>query len=462
MRKTFILILFLGCVSRFIAQNQLDTSDVTPTYDSTFVAHHIAKAEDYLERSLPDSAWLHTDTALFAAALLEQHASLYEIYILRGNILENHPKKSAQAEANYLEAIAIAERLHHTEWQTDAMDCLYQYYLGKKQFDKALAIYSERAGLIYQLDKEQYTRNLQILQDSIQNFRTNLMSTKILVADKERELDLYKWILYWTGALALLFLLLYIFSAVRKSKIKKELNKLKSDKTENAEQLKQESETLISALKKDIQKQEQEIIKMRFLIGEQLREQHDMIKAVNHGLVDIISESRMLLELIGRDTGSQVPVDKYMSLQNLLTKASNETKQLTQNIFTTTGTIAERLESLCNSFIRPQLRIDWTNRAGDMQLSEQQQMALLIIANELLENIDQHSEATEVEVVLEKSDGKLQLKVDDNGRGFDVKSSLSKGRGIRKIIALVTFLNGNINIASDSRKGTHYIIEWPL
>jgi signal transduction histidine kinase len=459
MRNIFILILFISSALHFNAQQADSTQG--PTYDSLYIANHILKAESYLERSLLDSALLQTDTSLYAASILDHPSSLYEIYILRGSILEHHPKKSALAENNFLEAISIAGRLNQTAWQTDAMDCLYQFYLHKKQFEKAHAIYKERAGLIYQLDKEHEEVTVQLFRDSIASLNAKLSSEQKNLMIQKDLTSMFQMLFYVAVGLVLLLLVILFVIIARNAKKKKQLREEGSQSLEQEIANTLDKEKLLEKQANQLSRNEQEMIKMRYLIGEQLREQHETIKTVNHGLVDLITESRMQLELIGRDPGGQLAVDKYMSLQNLLTKASNETRQLAGNIFTTKGNIAERLESLCNSYIRPQLNIQWANSAGDIQLLEQQQMAILDVVDELLHNIDKHSEATEVHISFEKSNGKVKLKVDDNGRGFDVKSSLPKGRGLRKIIALITYLNGDLNVVSDTKNGTHFIIEWP-
>lgn len=62
---------------------------------------------------------------------------------------------------------------------------------------------------------------------------------------------------------------------------------------------------------------------------------------------------------------------------------------------------------------------------GDLEnLTDSQQMALLSIAREALSNIREHSEASEVTVSLSGCQMSIELRVADNGGGFDVEHTL--------------------------------------
>lgn len=79
---------------------------------------------------------------------------------------------------------------------------------------------------------------------------------------------------------------------------------------------------------------------------------------------------------------------------------------------------------------------------------------------ELLHNIYKHSGATRADVQLMLDSQKLQLMVEDNGRGY-VEETNSKGIGLANIRNRVAFCNGHIHIDSNAN-GTSIIIELPL
>ncbi len=89
------------------------------------------------------------------------------------------------------------------------------------------------------------------------------------------------------------------------------------------------------------------------------------------------------------------------------------------------------------------------------------------IIQEALNNVVKHSDATECKVTVKKQDSRLNLKVVDNGKGFDVvQSSLSresfKSFGISNISERVKILNGELIIQSSPGNGTAITITIPI
>jgi signal transduction histidine kinase len=111
--------------------------------------------------------------------------------------------------------------------------------------------------------------------------------------------------------------------------------------------------------------------------------------------------------------------------------------------------------------IDPLLALD-----GEMkELSASQQIALLNIVHEALTNIREHSDATEVEIVVSVDADGVKAHVIDNGRGFDLESTLiraaRKGRlGLVAMHERVRLLGGQCRI--DSRPGGPTVISVAL
>ncbi|WP_162944980.1 sensor histidine kinase [Flavisolibacter nicotianae] len=81
------------------------------------------------------------------------------------------------------------------------------------------------------------------------------------------------------------------------------------------------------------------------------------------------------------------------------------------------------------------------------------------IAQELIQNIIKHANASEaiVQVVLEEE--VVSIFAEDNGRGFDT-SLVKEGLGFTQIRQLVNFVNGRLDIRSSLNKGTQISIEF--
>ena len=83
------------------------------------------------------------------------------------------------------------------------------------------------------------------------------------------------------------------------------------------------------------------------------------------------------------------------------------------------------------------------------------QLVIYRLAQECLNNIAQHSEATTVNISVSTADRVLRLHVEDNGKGFDVERALEKADsfgliGIRERVAV---LGGSVDVISTRKEG---------
>ncbi len=94
----------------------------------------------------------------------------------------------------------------------------------------------------------------------------------------------------------------------------------------------------------------------------------------------------------------------------------------------------------------------------DGALSREAEMNLYRIAQEALNNLVKHAQATEAQVRLKRAAEGVKLTIADNGRGFDphlVASSSSKGGfGLTSMAERVRLLNGALVVRSAPGAGT--------
>ena len=86
-------------------------------------------------------------------------------------------------------------------------------------------------------------------------------------------------------------------------------------------------------------------------------------------------------------------------------------------------------------------------------LSNQEEEGLYRIAQELLNNVLKHAEATSVEVYLRDMSGQVELEVVDNGKGFN-PTAISTGIGLNGIRERVERLGGMLHISSQAGGGS--------
>jgi signal transduction histidine kinase len=88
---------------------------------------------------------------------------------------------------------------------------------------------------------------------------------------------------------------------------------------------------------------------------------------------------------------------------------------------------------------------------------------LLAIASEALSNVSRHSHASRAEVaIVQPEDGSLELRIDDNGIGFDASASAKLGhQGLANIRDRAARIGGELVIDSEWARGTHLTVRIP-
>jgi signal transduction histidine kinase len=119
--------------------------------------------------------------------------------------------------------------------------------------------------------------------------------------------------------------------------------------------------------------------------------------------------------------------------------------------------LAERFRKTHPAAIRVRISGDWED------VSRQSQEVIYRAAQESLQNIAKHSQATQVNILLRSTDKSIRLSVSDNGAGFAQEAALSKPMsfglaGMRERAAL---LDGSLAIRSAPGKGVTVVLELP-
>lgn len=99
--------------------------------------------------------------------------------------------------------------------------------------------------------------------------------------------------------------------------------------------------------------------------------------------------------------------------------------------------------------------------------SQEGQIILYRIIQECLTNIAKHAQATHVSIVIRKQDDRVFFRVEDNGKGFNLREALSKdpskkGLGLAAMYERTRMLRGALDIWSQEGKGTIITLTVPL
>jgi len=111
------------------------------------------------------------------------------------------------------------------------------------------------------------------------------------------------------------------------------------------------------------------------------------------------------------------------------------------------------------SAVRCKLQLD----KQDISIDEKSSTAIFRIFQEILNNIAKHAKATRVDVVLEKEDSYIVLKVRDNGKGFKLESTKNtQSLGLLGMTERANAIGGDLSISSVIGVGTTVMLNVPL
>ena len=109
------------------------------------------------------------------------------------------------------------------------------------------------------------------------------------------------------------------------------------------------------------------------------------------------------------------------------------------------------------------LNIEFRHAGVPATLAKDVSLCLYRIAQESLNNVIRHSGAKDALVELCGTEEKIELRISDSGRGFDVESARSKGGlGLLSMRERLRLVGGDISIRSQSSRGTEVNVSVPL
>ena len=142
----------------------------------------------------------------------------------------------------------------------------------------------------------------------------------------------------------------------------------------------------------------------------------------------------------------------------LLNQAVKETRnisfELAPSVLSDFG-LPATIDELAKRLTTPQLQIKIKVSGLNTRLNISIELMIFRIIQELLNNAIKHSGASIIKVEI-RNNRMLEIVVNDNGKGFDVKEQehLPGGTGLSSIRNRLNLYNGNINIRSNPGEGT--------
>lgn len=209
---------------------------------------------------------------------------------------------------------------------------------------------------------------------------------------------------------------------------------------------------------------EKEEIKQSFertLLESQLEIQQQTFNAISQELHDnigqILSLSKIQLNII-ETTAEKLPA-LFPEVKANITKALSDLRDIAKSMNTEklqTIPFSKAIEQEIDRINRTNLIVAKVELIGQEHIIDAQKTFILYrVIQEALQNILKHAEATQIVISLDYSHPNLAITIQDNGRGFDVETEKTsgKGLGIQNMYARTRLIGGTLDIQS-GRKGT--------
>jgi PAS domain S-box-containing protein len=168
------------------------------------------------------------------------------------------------------------------------------------------------------------------------------------------------------------------------------------------------------------------------------------------------------------DTAS---VELLQDLVSVVQKSLEEVRNVSMALRPTTLDVLGILATItwfCRQFQKeyPDIRIEKEIDIQEDGVAESLKINIYRIIQEAFHNVGKHSKADTVRVCLQKTDGVIELVIEDNGRGFDIEEALSveaskRGFGLGIMKERTELSGGTFVIDSVKTRGTIVRASWP-
>ncbi len=207
----------------------------------------------------------------------------------------------------------------------------------------------------------------------------------------------------------------------------------------------------------------------RDLSGRLISAQEDERARLARELHDDVTQRLALLAIDAGQAERDVP-ERAPSIQKMrdgLIRLSEDVHalsyQLHPSVLDDLG-LVEALKAECDRFARLEtIRVETRISEFEEKLPPTAALGIFRIAQEALRNIGRHANASEAEVYLMSVDGGVQLKICDNGIGFDSKRHRERpSLGLASMQQRTRLLGGELDVASIPGRGTTVLARIPL
>jgi two-component system, NarL family, sensor kinase len=214
--------------------------------------------------------------------------------------------------------------------------------------------------------------------------------------------------------------------------------------------------------------QEKQLVATNSILKGQEEERTRVARDLHDGLGGLLSGIKLTLNSVKGNV--ILPEESAMTFTRALTQldgAISEMRRVAHSMMPEALVrfgLIDALSDFCEGISASgRLKVTMQHFGFENRLDSQVEVVLYRIVQELLNNVLKYADATEAQVQLTWVDNHVSVTVEDNGKGFDVKTlEVNKGAGLRNVQARVDYLNGTLDIQSKPGEGTSVLVEIAL
>ena len=220
---------------------------------------------------------------------------------------------------------------------------------------------------------------------------------------------------------------------------------------------------------RDISKHEEtEDLRSRFVervFTAQAQERRRIAVDLHDGVCQMLSAARLRIESSASDSNAE----DLSIVSKILQQSIEDIRAISQNLHPTIlddlGIVAA-INNACHNLAESgSCQVDFENDDFPDSLPEDMQNHLFRLVQEALQNAAKHSNCERIAVTLKYEDSVLELRIKDDGVGFDPEdhSAESTGSGIMNMNERARFLGAEFSIDSAPNSGTQVCVRvpWP-
>jgi signal transduction histidine kinase len=395
-------------------------------------------------------------------------------------------KEYKKAKESFSKAIDIYKKINDKVGEAGSLGNLASIYVINKDYEKAKEIYFEALDLINNRNTASATRSKEAIYENLAWSMYNLRDYKAYefqaasynLKDSLRDQQVRRMIETITATTN--------FDAGKALGIKQQEVILLKQQAKNNKvkqfgiviiallimatgyfrfrQIKLSQKQLIQEKKIEHLKSESQIRILNATLDGKEKERKQIAETLHDSVSALLSSANLHLQASRKQFNGIIPIE-IDKTQQIITEASKKIRDLSHTLvssvllkFGLTYATKDMAEMYSNSQIKIHTELDDLNR-----YSQNFEIKIYNIIQELVNNILKHSEAKNATISLQEKKRTLKITISDDGKGFDKNNVKEKdGLGINQIEARIHMLKGKFKIESEEGKGTITKISLPI